>query len=144
MEVNLWLPIWLGLGCLGLATIITRFVPETLPESEAVSEGPGEETARVTPIMDNKLSSPRLLYVARSEVSKLGQAMTWLAKEHYHVMALLFTLLLTTFGRFAQELLSQYVTKRYSWSWSQVGVSAHSHLIKLQLMRSLADYPFGS
>lgn len=118
MEVNIWLPIWLGIGCISLSTIITRFVPETLPVTGAMPESSGEEASCVTGATDNKPS--RLLHVARLEVSKLGQAVAWFAKRHYHVVALLFTLLLTTFGRFAQELLSQYVTKRYNWSWSQV------------------------
>lgn len=128
MEVNIWLPIWLGLGCFGLSTILARFLPETLPKPAAVSDSSSEETPILTPATDNKIA--RLLYVARSEISKLARAVSWLAKRHYHVMTLLFTLLLTTFGRFAQELLSQYVTKRYNWSWSQVSASyPYLHLI---------------
>lgn len=122
MKVNIWLPIWIGLGCFSLATMIAGFVPETLPETEAVSEVSGEETPRTAQVIINKPS--RLLYIAQSELAKLGRAVAWLTKKHYHVMALLFTLLLTTFGRFAQELLSQYVTKRYNWSWSQVSASS--------------------
>lgn len=114
----MWLPIWIGLACMSFATMITRFVPETLPETAAMAEVSTEETPHITQAIVNKPS--RLFYIAQSEMAKLGQSLSWLAKRHYHVMALLFTLLLTTFGRFAQELLSQYVTKRYSWSWSQV------------------------
>lgn len=124
MEVDVWLPIRLGLTCFGLATIITRFVPETLTKTEILPEGSSEETSSdgvSGTCMDCKPSG--LLDVARSEISKLSQAMAWVTKRHYHIMALLITLLLTTFGRFAQELLSQYVTKRYEWSWSQVSIT---------------------
>jgi hypothetical protein len=40
--------------------------------------------------------------------------------EGLRVALLLFTFLLTTLGRMAQEILLQYVTNRYGWSWAQV------------------------
>lgn len=62
MEVNKWLPIWLGLGCLGLATLIARLVPETL---EAQARAPVDGIPAPT-----NHKPARLLSVARS--------MTWL------------------------------------------------------------------
>jgi hypothetical protein len=116
MEVNMWLPIWLALGCFGLGTILALFIPEPRRKPVAVPEA----TSHVGPVSAKKYS--RLIQAARSGNQKMGQAVAWVAKTHYHITALLFTLLLTTFGRFAQELLAQYVTKRYGWSWSQVSV----------------------
>lgn len=120
----MWLPIWLGMGCFGLTTILALFVPETLQEPGAVPEAPEEATPPMDPASVNKQA--RLLYVARCGIQKLNEAMTWVAKRHYHSIALLVTLLLTTFGRFAQELLAQYVTKRYDWSWSEVSALCSS------------------
>lgn len=119
MEINTWIPVWSGLGCLGLSTIVSRFVPETLSKSEAAPESPTGEPSRPAPGMNSNQTSG-LRYIFRPRTSKLYQAVAWFTKMHLSVTALLFTLLVTTFGRFAQELLSQYVTKRYSWSWSQV------------------------
>lgn len=127
MEVNIWLPIWLGLGCFGISTMLALLVPEPPREPVAVPEAPQEATSHIDHVSVDKHSS--LTQVVRSGIHKLGQAMAWVAKRHYHITALLFTLLLTTFGRFAQELLAQYVTKRYEWSWSQVSaLFLHSHL----------------
>ncbi|KAG8161996.1 hypothetical protein KVR01_007761 [Diaporthe batatas] len=140
MEVNTWLPIWIGLGCFGVSTILALFIPEPPRAPVDVSEAPEEATSDIDQI--NKHS--RLSDMVRSGIHKMGQAVAWIAKRHFHIIALLFTLLLTTFGRFAQELLAQYVTKRYEWSWSQssflLSIRAFSNLVLLLVLLPLASY----
>lgn len=117
MERSLWLPIYLGLGCLVVATIGPVFLPETLsrrPRSQAPE-------SRQPPVS--------WLKAVRQETKKLGEAMRWLTWGNWKVAVLLCTFLLTTLGRFAQEILLQYVTRRYQWSWSKVRVQ---HLRRFQ------------
>ncbi|WQF90194.1 Putative major facilitator superfamily, MFS transporter superfamily [Colletotrichum destructivum] len=107
MGKDAWLSIYTGLGCLVLGTLVSLMLPETHPR------GPGHCSAETT-------QSLPWYYPIRSELVKLGKAVLWMMWRDYYVLVLLFTFLLTTLGRFAQEILLQYVTKRYGWSWSQV------------------------
>jgi hypothetical protein len=106
MEADPWLTIYIGLGCLVLGTGLTFMLPETLPKEQRQSPPENAES----PWRDT----------IRSELAKLGQAISWVIWKDRRVALLLFTFLLTTLGRFAQEILLQYATNRYGWSWSQV------------------------
>ncbi|KAK1564011.1 major facilitator superfamily domain-containing protein [Colletotrichum navitas] len=107
MKIDAWLPIYTGLGCLVLGTVVSLMLPETL--SREPRYRPTETT-----------QSLPWHHPIRSELEKLGKALLWMLWRSSRVLLLLFTFLLTTLGRFAQEILLQYVTKRYGWSWSQV------------------------
>lgn len=131
MEVDLWLAIWLGLGCLIAATIMTIFMPETRPKTPPASQDVAGDTEASVDEPDRK--SLWWLRKGRAELRRLGEAALEFARGNWQVMALLFTLLVTTLGRFAQEILLQYVTKRYGWSWSQVSISVFLIMIRYGL-----------
>jgi hypothetical protein len=117
MRINPWLPILLGLGGIIFSLSVSLFLPDTRDRGNPrdVYESNSEE---VTPPME-------LFVQWRTEAKALtsmgflncvwGQGQTML----------LLTFLLTTLGRYAQEILLQYVTKRYGWSWSQVSLFKH-------------------
>ncbi|KAB5551178.1 putative MFS transporter [Coniochaeta sp. 2T2.1] len=110
MEVDIWLCIYIGLSCLVLGTGLTFLLPETLPRQQ-LSRPPPEDTA-----------SPPWHDTVRSELANLGQAVSWVLWRDWRVALLLCTLFVTTLGRFAHEILLQYVTKRYGWSWAQASL----------------------
>ncbi|KAK7931277.1 adenylate cyclase [Apiospora marii] len=110
MERSLWLPIYLGMGCLVVATIIPVFLAETL----------SRQPRRQPPESQQPLVS--WLETVRQETKKLDEAMRWLTWGNWKVSVLLCTFLLTMLGRFAQEILLQYVTRRYHWSWSKASL----------------------
>lgn len=111
METDLWLAIYIGLGCLVLSTGLSLMLPETLPREQRQNAPENVES----PPWHDKI---------RSELAQLAQAISWVIWKDRRVALLLFTFLLTTLGRFAQEILLQYVTNRYGWSWSQVRSSS--------------------
>ncbi|KAK8022905.1 MFS multidrug transporter [Apiospora marii] len=110
MERSLWLPVYLGMGCLVVATIVPVFLPETL----------SRQPRRQSP--ESQQPPVSLFETVRQETKKLSEAMRWLTWGNWKVAVLLCTFLLTTLGRFAQEILLHYVTRRYHWSWSKVRV----------------------
>ncbi|TDZ21047.1 Efflux pump ustT [Colletotrichum orbiculare MAFF 240422] len=131
MGLDVWLSIYVGLGCLVLSIVVSLMLPETLPKKQ--TNGPSEDTQSL-PWYD----------VARSELARLGQAVLWVVWREWRVLLLLFTFLLTTLGRFAQEILLQYVTKRYGWSWSQasllLSVRAFFNLVLLTVLIPSGSY----
>lgn len=110
MGIDAWISIYSGLGCLVLGVLVTLILPETL------------EKPRYLTI--DRAASSSWYHAARLELLRMGEAVLWVIWRDWTVVALLATFLLTTLGRFAQELLLQYVTKRYGWSWSQVRYSS--------------------
>lgn len=141
MGVNLWLTIYLGLGCLALATVLTFFFPETLPTKAPALQRSAETTE--THEAQSSWTLHQWLHVAWTELARLGDAALRFAKANWQVVALLFTLLVTTLGRFAQEILLQYVHKRYGWSWAQVSIPIFPFILRttVWMVASLRDRP---
>ncbi|KAK2603871.1 hypothetical protein QQS21_003906 [Conoideocrella luteorostrata] len=111
IEINKWLPIYCGLGCMWLATSLVFSVPR-VPQYQA--------TRKATQLEHCPLPVRAVTVTVRETVIGIGQAAMWFAHNNTVVVMLLLTFLVTSLGRLAQEVLLQFVTKRYGWSWSEV------------------------
>jgi hypothetical protein len=100
-----------GLGCLWLATVLAIVLPSAFSEKRC------EQHSGTT--LPNKTESPMTV---REQLMAIGTATMWFARGNILVMILLLTFLVTTLGRLAQDILLQYITKRYGWSWAQATI----------------------
>lgn len=60
---------------------------------------------------------------AREQLMTIGTAAMWFARGNILVTILFLTFLVTTLGRLVQDVLLQYITMRYGWTWAQVSIS---------------------
>jgi hypothetical protein len=128
MEHHTWLPIFLGLGSLILANWLVLAIPETFhlrllkvtDLDQEPSNGSMQDASEHDPLPGNATKGEWWRWL-ESRVSRIRIASQFIWDNKY-VMLLLFTFLITTLGRFLQELLMQYATKRFNWSWSKVSL----------------------
>jgi hypothetical protein len=131
MNFNPWLPVFIGLGSLALATCMSLILPETLGRSvlepvehAAAPRHLNHENVRGVGPLPNDKSWRIWWHWSKSQVLHIhvNSQLMWKNKT---VFLLLFTFLVTTLGRFVQELLMQYTTKKFHWTWSQVSPICH-------------------
>ncbi|KAI0805581.1 major facilitator superfamily domain-containing protein [Xylaria sp. FL0064] len=117
MKSDVWTPLLVAVGFQVLATIMTLFIPETLPV--AISEI-GAGSSNSSPIS----SRPPSLYEPASKSGWLRQVKDSFAfvTRDKTVVALVFTFLISKVGRQSSNILFQYVSKRYGWALSQAGL----------------------
>lgn len=108
ININTWVPMFCGLGCLWLATVLGFLLPKAFAEKQCQQNS---GTA-----LSSKIESPM---TAREQLMAIGRAGMWFARGNILVTILFLTFLVTTLGRLVQDLLLQYITKRYGWSWAQ-------------------------
>jgi hypothetical protein len=109
-NVNLWLSMFCGLGCLWLASIVAAFIPRALARNRR------QHHSRTKQPNDNQAP----VHTIREQLMGLIKAAMWFSQGNTLVTTLILTFLVTTLGRSAQDILLQYITKRYGWLWSQV------------------------
>ena len=112
MAIGPWLPIALGFVLYLPGLLVAFYLPETL-KSGVFEEVPSHEVGHE--------SDPATLWEEFSKgVKSLRSATAFFIQGNRLVVGLLSTLLLTTLGRHAQDILLQYAHRRYGWSWGQV------------------------
>ncbi|KAF5130009.1 Efflux pump ustT [Metarhizium anisopliae] len=119
INVDTWLPVYCGLGCLWLATAVAFFIPRMMLASSPAPEHVKTEEAQESRAQAQTARHHRLMGVAKAAV--------WFARGNILVVVLLLTFLVTSLGRLAQEIILQYITKRYGWSWSEAGLVLSLH-----------------
>ncbi|KAI1360575.1 major facilitator superfamily domain-containing protein [Xylaria arbuscula] len=117
MEMDVWIPLLVSLGFQVMATIMTSFIPETLPIANP-------ETT--TNALDGSVTPPTApsLYETTNNRTRLQQvkdSFAFITRDRT-VAALVFTFLISKFGRQSSTVLFQYVSKRYGWNLSQAGL----------------------
>ncbi|KAH8821770.1 major facilitator superfamily domain-containing protein [Xylogone sp. PMI_703] len=121
-----WSAIFLGMGLLFVGLFIACIIPETLhlaeakknhPDIATTTEGEDSQTGRneQAPSGDEEKAWHHFI---SSTFVKL-KAATQFVTGHRHIPLLLLTCIVSVFGRYIQELVLQYVTKRLNWTWSQ-------------------------
>lgn len=131
ININTWLPMYCGLGCLWLATILAICLPWAFAEKK----GHKYEDSETTP---NKFESPT--NTAREQLMAIVTAAMWFARGNILVTLLFLTFLVTTLGRLAQDVLLQYITKRYGWSWAQASTVFYYHDLYLSFHVNIEKY----
>ncbi|KAM3498227.1 hypothetical protein MY10362_008445 [Beauveria mimosiformis] len=108
MRISPWLCVFCGILLFVPANLCALFFPET--SKDKADSGLPSTAATAQP--EDDMGS------ARGQVRRLADALVWFVHERPFARVLLYTLLATTVGRSSQDILLQYVTRRYRWSWS--------------------------
>lgn len=114
MNIDPWLPIFLGFLLYVPGLLVAYCLPETL-NLKATDDVPSDLTTEGT--------APGATTVWRefgNGLRGLRSATVFFIWGNRQVVALLSTILLTTLGRHAQDILLQFARRRYGWSWGQV------------------------
>ena len=119
MSRSPWIPISLGLVSVVLCLCVALALPETMgARTQGRKPSDLNDSDDQTDVDDDEgIHWFRKARLSFSQFSKAALDYVWGNK---HVALLLSTYLLSTLGRFAAEILLQYVTKRYGWSWARV------------------------
>lgn len=140
MKFNIWLPILIGIGFHILTILFAFCLPETLRLDSLTDESASnptthngrEERDGEEPEVGKKHDFLWTRWSAT--LHNLQTASVIFIRGHKRVALLLFTILITTLGRMAQELLLQFVRKRFGWSWTKVSSDkSHYHYLSLFL-----------
>ena len=130
MDKNPWIPMLIGIGLSYVALLISLFLPETGKTTKTTSSS-SEEQSYIDPHPTDSHTQDQTVRPNCSQRG-LGQIVNWakslrdaavfLIKGNPHITPLLLTILLTTFGTMAQELLLQFARRKFGWSWSKVSL----------------------
>lgn len=130
MQKNVWTPIFVGLSLLAPALLISLLLPETLRPGTRKATGPVSSsednrnhtsTLNGAPRGSSSSQRPKTAWIAlKHAIRGLVTAAAFFIKLNRHVTLLLTTLLVTTLGKHAQDVLLQFARKRYDWTWAQV------------------------
>jgi MFS family permease len=117
MNYNPWLSIFLGIAIVVICGLIVLTLPETL--NIRISEDIPSDLATESEFSQTKAT---WLQRVKENVTKLGQAELWHIWRKNSVALLLFTFVVTNLGKILQELILQYSTNRYQWTWARVSL----------------------
>ncbi|KAI0433319.1 major facilitator superfamily domain-containing protein [Xylaria sp. FL1042] len=117
MKKDIWTPLLFAVGFQVLATIMTLFLPETLPVASSeinINSSNSSPTSSRCPSLYEPASK-------RSWLQKVKESFAFVTRDRT-VAALVFTFLVSKVGRQSSNVLFQYVSKRYGWDLSQAGL----------------------
>lgn len=104
-----------GLALVIIGGLIIIFLPETLGLSKKL-DGDGDESSDTSESSTGDLSFWQLLMRnVRTGAEEIGTFIV----GNKRIVALIIPVVFIVVGKFANELLLQYSTKRYEWTWSQ-------------------------
>ncbi|RDW63435.1 hypothetical protein BP6252_10980 [Coleophoma cylindrospora] len=129
MERNVWIPIMLGILIMIISTLGIFVLPETL-NFKTLGRIPEDLETTHSTTKDNSEST--LLSRIKTEGSQLVTAVRLYIWGNTNVALLMLTLIFTSLGNYARELLLQYSTKKFNWTWAQAG-----YLLSLRAICSL-------
>ncbi|KAI1813575.1 major facilitator superfamily domain-containing protein [Poronia punctata] len=109
MKRNVWTPLIVAVAFQALATIMTLFVPETLPVE--IDSSDRTSTLSVPSSADGK----------KTRLQQIKESFVFVTRDKA-VGALVFTFLVSKVGRQSSNVLFQYVSKRYGWDIAQAGL----------------------
>ncbi|KAM3451459.1 hypothetical protein MY3296_005275 [Beauveria thailandica] len=122
IRMSVWVSAYCGALLAMLATLTAFFF------SVDVSQGKPE-----TAIGNEQ--EPQTLH---GQLQQIPTAVMWFTRQNFLSISLLSTLLVTTLGRSAPDILLQYVTKRYGWTWADSSLLLSIHwLITLILLTAV-------
>lgn len=124
MEMDVWIPLLVALGFQVIATVMTSLIPETLPVAspEITTDSLNDSTTGSGSSSLYKTTSNRI------RMQRVKDSFAFITRDRT-VSALVFTFLISKFGRQSSTVLFQYVSKRYHWNLSQVrAFSRVSHI----------------
>lgn len=154
MRDNAWVPVWVGFISTILATVLsvsTHAEPGYLKPDSGSNSIAGYSVNRygATPDGLQLNASPRgVVQAAIRHVSSMAGSIA--CNTQSPIIYLMLTLLTTTLGWHAQDVLIQFARKRYGWTWSAVrpvklefvtGRIRNHHRANSQYSRLITYYP---
>ena len=117
MERSPWVPMWLGLGLWIIAVIVSCILPETLHMREKTLP-PGLRHGSPDSLSLKDDDAQGLFHRAKLAARRFGKAASFLVKD-LRVFILLCCFMIGMLTLESNNILLQYVSKRYDWSLSQ-------------------------
>lgn len=133
MSKNLWLPFWINIALLSLAIPTIRMLPgpRQAPVATLVSAEVGsEETNEAGPLLGGRATSPHRFSNAFETHPGIFQSIVHAARKMRRLVTgrrnfqvLLCSFFLTALASSDTKLLVQYISKRYEWTFAEVGMT---------------------
>ncbi|KAG8427866.1 hypothetical protein J3459_006274 [Metarhizium acridum] len=149
MQANLWLPIFLGIILFPVCILLVLCMEETKgPSVFSDQASPGLISADSSTGQDEEVERGHKhsnIWVRFCHgLERLKEGTVFFVAGNYRVAFLLSTLLTTTFGKTAQEMMLQFARRRFKWSWSEAGnlisYKAASTLVLLTILLPMANF----
>jgi hypothetical protein len=132
MSRNLWLPLWINIGLLLCAIPTILKLPDTrssaILSTTSDQEDPDGSTDEAGPLLDGRDQSPSRYANAFDTPSNNFQSMVHAVRKLIRLVTgrrnfqvLLCSFFLTSLASSDTRLLVQYISKRYEWTFAQVG-----------------------
>ncbi|KAK3693676.1 major facilitator superfamily domain-containing protein [Podospora appendiculata] len=126
MRYNLWISLSAALGLLVLSNVIALSLPETVGVHDHARAG-YEELERVTSESDGSSTAgpdtddaePSLVYGIRQKACDGLTEVRDFVLGNKSASFLMVSLVFVILGKFVQEVLMQYATRRYEWDYAQ-------------------------
>lgn len=122
LNINPWLSLIVGNICMILAFSGFYFLPETLVVRrwhDAKTGRPSLSPSLATQDDGSLKRKSRVQFIVDAGQAQLRQVWDFLITNK-RIAILILPFVCVSLGRYIQELLLQYATKRYGWSWSKV------------------------
>lgn len=133
MENGLWLPLWVGIGCLACALPMAVLLPQSRGRKRATMqhlERPAIETCEAAPLLTGieaeGLTQPLASTPTSSPFAGFFASYWSLVTGSRRFQLLLTTFFLTGFSSSTTGLLIRYFSKRYHWPFARVRISFHA------------------
>ncbi|KAK4199848.1 major facilitator superfamily domain-containing protein [Triangularia verruculosa] len=109
-----WIPLWASLIIIGIANLLILAFPETvhLHDKKDLTTGLEDESD------DERSAVQQLLHKAKIGLEEIWEFILGNKSVGLLIMSMTFVIL----GRFVGEILLQYATERYHWSWSRASI----------------------
>ncbi|EFX02009.1 major facilitator superfamily transporter [Grosmannia clavigera kw1407] len=116
-----WAPLLVGVAAAVLAVLVLLPLPETLGFDQTTGTVQTAANSTDTDSTDgSSAKQPLTVWQQTVHVLRTDALETWrFIFSNRHIMLLTSSFVFFVIGRFVQELLLQYATKRYNWSWSR-------------------------
>ncbi|KAK0737387.1 major facilitator superfamily domain-containing protein [Apiosordaria backusii] len=109
-----WIPVWASLVIIGVANLLILVFPETLHLHDKKDVATGSEDDSD----DERSGVQQLLHKAKTGLEEVWEFILGNKSVGLLIISMTFVIL----GRFVGELLLQYATERYHWSWSRASI----------------------
>lgn len=131
LSQNMWLPFWVGLGCLGVAAPLTMLLPRgdhsESKRSGRPSNAMDDRSHESTPLLaapppaETKSKNSGASNAVRESIRGYKEVLT----ESRNFRTMLFVFFLKGSASSSNALLLQYISKRYGWTFAQVSLFDH-------------------
>ena len=118
METDPWIPIFIGLGLTVPGMLLAWGIPETMTAAKI----PGDVPSDLEDETPEEAGAKGILGHVKDGISRLRKAAIFFIWSNKRISLLLFTVMMCTFGKGAQDMIMQIARRRHSWTWAQVSL----------------------